>query len=263
MDPREILQFQQSQALKDFGSALSLGMVKGAEPEVKFGYAAAISALGDVWPLGTPYVFPVDAGQLVQAVSTDVADTHELTIEGINKADGLPVSVKVTLDGTTPVAVPDILWASVHRAFNSNSVAFLGTINILGTGAPNSNVFAVVLPADQQTTQTIYQVPADKVALINNYSTALNKTAGADASAIMRLQITRPGKVARTQIRYGLQRSGTSNLSSDLIVPIPVGPGSRIQVTAEPTAEVDISGEYSMILIDKDLVSPELLAALA
>lgn len=259
--------FQRDQKKYDFGSALVLGLVAGNAHEVKFGYAASINALGDVWPLGTLYAFPVTAGQAVEVVSDNIADAGVMvTVDVINAASGLEESHVVALDGTNPttnpVLVPGGNVKSVNRAFNANGTTFTGIINVRGTGSPNSTVFAVILPEDQQSTQCPYMVPADKVAIINNYSTALNKTGGVDVSAIMRLIVTRNGKVARTQIRYGIQRGGVSNLSSDLVVPIPVPPLSKIQVTADPSAVADISGEYSMILIDKTLVPASILAAI-
>lgn len=253
--------FQQSQAERDFASALVLGLIEGTEPEVKFGYTASIGTFGDVWPPATVYVFPIMAGQAVEAVSTLAGDTHDLTIIGLDATTKLPRTETVTLTGVTPVSIQG-LWSSITRAYNDDSTSFVGIINIRGTGSPNSNIFAQVLVEDQQTTQCPFMVPDDSVAVINNYSTAINKSGGADVSAIMRLVITRFGKVPRTQIRYGLQRSGVSNISSDLIIPILVAPLARIQVTADPTANADISAEYSMLLIKKNLVPAAVLQAL-
>jgi hypothetical protein len=106
-------------------------------------------------------------------------------------------------------------------------------------------------------------VPAGKIALINNFSTAINKSTGASTGAIFEFRVRKPGKVFRTLIRYGLQREGTSNISSDLIVPILAGPLSQIKNLATPDGTgADISAEYSMWLIDSDLVPPGLLAEL-
>ncbi len=263
----DIQVFQRDQKKFDYPSALVLGLVAGNVPDVKFGYAASINAFGDVWPLGTVYAFPVVAGQVVEVVSSDIADAGLLVnVIVINAASGLEETHVVTLDETNPVTTPVLVPGgnvkSVNRAFNANGTAFTGTISVRGTGAPNSTVFAVILPEDQQTTQCPYMVPGDKVAIINNYSTAINKSGGVDVSSIMRLVVTKEGKVARTQIRYGIQRGGVSNLSSDLIVPIPVPPLAKVQVTADPSAVADISGEFSMILIDKTLIPPEVLAAI-
>lgn len=255
--------FQRNQPALEFTSALVLGLVVGYTPEVKFGYAASISVQGDITPLGVPYVFPVNTGQEVEAISNNAADTHILRIVVIDAGTGLERTEEVTLNGNVgPVAIPGGPVLSVNRAYNNNGTPYVGTISIRGTGAPNANVFATILPEDQQTTQCPYMVPADKVGIINNYSTAINKSGGADVSAIMRLVVTRLGKVPRTQIRYGLQRGGVSNISSDLVVPIPVPPGARIQVTGDPSAVADISGEYSMQLIDKTLISAEVLLAI-
>lgn len=255
--------FQKEQPSLEFCSALVLGLVVGYSPEVKFGYVAAIAALGDVTPLGVPYIFPVDAGQEVEAISDNAADVHILKVIVIDAVTGLERIEQVTLNGNVgPVLIPGGPVIAVNRAYNNNGDPYVGNITIRGTGAPNANIFATVLADDQQTTQCPYMVPAGKVAVINNYSTAINKSGGADVAAVMRLVVTRPGKVPRTQIRYGLQRSGVSNISSDLIVPIPIPPGSKVQVTADPTANADISAEYSMQLIDASLLPDEVLLAI-
>lgn len=242
--------------------ATVLGMFPGIQPEVKFGYAGAIAGLGDVWPLATPYVFPVAAGQELEIVST--ATDAQTTFVDVIELDGSDGRRVVTLSGVanTPAPIPGGPARAVNRAFNSNGALFVGVVDVRGTGAPNANVFARILVEDQQTVQTPYMVPAGKVALINNYSTAINKSGGADVAAVLRLVVTREGKVPRTQIRYGLQRSGVSNISSDLIVPIPVPPLAKIQVTADPTAVADISAEYSMRLVNANLIDPEVLAAI-
>lgn len=253
-----------TETLRQFSinDATVVGMFPGMVPEVKFGYADAIAALGDVWPLATPYAFPVPGGQELEIVST-ATDTETAFVDVI-ELDGSEGRRVVALSGSigVPASIPGGPAKAVNRAFNSNGTLFAGVVDVRGTGAPNANVFARILPNDQQTVQTPYMVPAGKVALINNYSTAINKSGGADVSAILRLVVTRDGKVPRTQIRYGLQRSGVSNISSDLIIPIPVPPLAKIQVTADPTAVADISAEYSMRLIDANLLSDEVLAAI-
>lgn len=258
----EVLTFQQIMSSQEYVTAASLGLLEGVTVDVKFGYAADISILGDIWADGIPYVYPVDAGQPVEILSDNVGDTSVLTVVVIDKVTGLERTEDVTLTGTAAVLVPGGDVIAVNRAFNNNGIAYLGIITIRGTGAPNANVFARVLVEDQQTAQTPYMVPSDKIALINNYSTAINKTGGVDVAAIMRLVITKQGGVPRTKIRYGLQRGGVSNLSSDLIVPIPVPPLAKVQVTADPSAVADISGEFSMVLINKGLIPADMLAAI-
>jgi hypothetical protein len=127
-----------------------------------------------------------------------------------------------------------------------------------------ARTYATIAVDDQQTSQTPYVVPAGKIALVNNFSTALNKSTGASTGGIFGFRIRKPGKAFRTRIRYGLQREGTSNISSDLVVPVLAGPLCQLKttVTTDGTA-ADVSAEFSMWIIDEDLIPSDLLAAIS
>ena len=256
--------FQASQQFKDFMSALSLGLVPGSIPEVKFGHNPSVSQniVTDVWELSAQilYIFPATAGEAIEVVG-NAADTQLVTIEGLD-AVGLTQRDTVTLNGATAVPIPGV-WTSITRIFNDDSTVIVGPVLVQGDGSTTTNIFASMESDDQQSSQAIYIVPSDKVGVINNYSTAVNKSGGADVSCLFALIVAKPGKVFRTRIRYGLQTKGTSNISSDLIAPIPLSPGDRIKVTANPSANTtDVSAEFSMQLIDKTLVPAEVLAAI-
>lgn len=259
---------------QEFFLASTLGLCKVSDADVKFGYGTGIAdgVLSTVWAgtgIAAPftpqprYVFPVSGGQPVEAVSGNVGDTQDVKISGLD-ASGLPQVETVTLTGTVPVAIPGT-WTAVNRAFNVGSTELAGEVVVRGTGAPNANIFAVILPDDNQTVQTPYVVPSDKVAVVVNYSTAINKSGTQDASAAMRLIAKRPGGVFRTAIRYGLQRNGVSNISSDLVIPGVFPPSTQIEVTTEVSAvtgTTDISAEFSFILINKDTFTQEFLDSL-
>lgn len=258
--------FQASQQFKDYIIALALGLVPGSVPEVKFGHQpnASSGILTDIWELGPTqpiYIFPAVAGEVVTVKSNNIADTEPVVIIGLNAA-GLEQREEVTLNGTTAVPVPGV-WTAITRMFNDGSNDVVGLVTIQGDGSTTTNVFAAMEIDDQQTSQAIYTVPSDKVAVITNFSTAVNKSGGADVSCLFALKIAKPVKIFRTQIRYGLQAKGTSNISSNLIVPIPLGPGFKVRTTANSSANTtDVSAEFSMQLIDKTLVPPEVLAAI-
>lgn len=237
------------QILRDsYRDALQLGLVTGVEDDAKFGHCPDAGAvITDVWELGLTvpeYVFPVDAGEAIEAVSDNAGDAIKVTIAGLG-VNGLEQTKSITLNGLTPVPVPGV-WRAVNRAYNGNGTEFVGNIQIRGDGSTSVNVFAAIAPDDQQTSQAIIMVPADKVDVINNLSSALNRGGGVSANALIRLTVQPPGGVFRTQIRYGLQKDGTTNLSSDLIVRIAVPPLSRVKISAEPSmAGTDISAEWS------------------
>lgn len=241
-----------------FSIRLAVGLVSGARPYVKFGYATELSGPHDVWgaaDLQATFVAPPPAGVEMQIRSDNVADVGLDVNFFYVDPQGVEQVGTVTLNGTTPVNLGVGNIRFIQRAYNSNGTKFQGRVLIEDVGTPGAgNYYASIFAEDQQTVQCQYMVPAGEVAFINNYSTAINKSGGTDASSVMRLQIQKDGKVPRTQIRYGIQRGGVSNLSSDLIIVIPVPPLSIVKVTADTSANADISAEYSMVLIKEDMI---------
>lgn len=265
----DIKTFQQLMTNRRYTDAVALGLVAGVDPEVKFGHIpnAATSVIADIWENGLAqpiYLFPPDAGDLIEIFSA-ATDTLQITIEGLDAAGVLQTDT-LTLSGTigTAGAVASAkTWRAVNRAYNSDATELTGAVTVRKVGDA-ARVYALIDTDDQQTSQAVYVVPAGKIALINNFSTAINKSGGATISGIYALKVRNPGKVFRTQIRYGLQREGVSNISSDLIVPVLTPPLAQIKVSALPDATpTDISGEFSMWLIDEGLVPAGLLAAIS
>ncbi len=261
--------FQELMQAHRYMDAVALGFVAGVEPDVKFGHIpdAAADTATDVWENGALqplYLFPSDAGDSIEMFSA-ATDTQNITIEGLD-ASGVFQTETLALSGTATetgaVAIPGT-WRAVNRAFNDSGIDLTGAVTIRKVG-DSLRVYAFISISDQQTSQSTFVVPVGKVALINNYSNAINKTGGATISGIFVFRIRKPGKVFRTQIRYGLQREGTSNISSDLIVPVLAGPLSQLKITATPSfGPTDISSEYSMWLVDKELIPSALLAAIS
>ena len=146
------------------------------------------------------------------------------------------------------------IFTAINRAYNSDSTRILGDVSI--KGAVSGNTFGYVEALEKQTTQAIYTVPLGKYAAIMNVSSAMNNSTNQDASAIFKFITQLNGGVFRTQIRYGLQKRGTSNISSDLILPALYPPLTRIKLAMEPdTTAMDVSGEFSVQLIDESLVN--------
>lgn len=243
----------------------SIATILGCNPGIillkKWGYVSNITQLSDIWPTGASYNFPVDGGQKFEIVSTDSNDTSKIHIDGIDDT-GICKSVKMTLTGTTPVLVPGDLWLSVQRAYVDDIVELVGTIYVRGTGNPNSNIFAIILPADQQTTQCQFLVPADKIALVTNVGASLNASGGADDDVILKLIVALPQKAFRTQFRFGLQKHGNSIVTTNIIEPLIAAPLSKIRITALPSALLDVSFSYSIYLVEKYLVPPDLLESI-
>lgn len=250
----DVLSFQQNLSKNNFSIATILGCNPGISFVQNWGYVANIIQLSDIWPTGDSYIFPVAGGQQLEIVSNDPNDNSTITINGIDNI-GKSASVQINLNGTTPVLVPGELWLSVQRAYTDDIVGVVGTIHIRGTGDPNSNIFAIILPEDQQTTQCSFLVPADKVGVITQIGSSLNASGGADDDVILKIIVAAPQKTFRTKFRFGLQKHGNSVVTTQ-DEPLLVEPLSKIRVIALPSASLDVSFHYVIYLIDKYLVPP-------
>lgn len=263
-----ILKFQQDISSREFLIAAALGLIPGVQSEVKFGHCpdAAGTINTDVWERGGTqaiYLFPPDAGEAMEMVSLAAGDTTQsVLVEGLDE-NGLPKTDTKTLNGVVPVAL-DGLWSSVHRICNRAVDGDSFTADcIVQTAGGAGNIYAVADDDDQQTSQAIFKVPSDKVAVIINFSNAMNKSGGPSSSTVNRLRIARKDKNFQSRVYFGLQETGTTNLSSDAVLPLVVGPWSRIKAQATPSAgPMDISAEFSLLLIDTDLLDPAFIAAL-
>lgn len=257
-----------------------MGLVPGVDVEVKFGHCPdAGTTITDVWEFGgaagialggtAVYAFPSPAGESV-TIEGAIGDNQPIMIEGIDAGpdeDGIigrSVLVgPINLDGDTPVTVPGS-WLAINRCFSEALIGdpFTGPVLIKGSGS--GTIFCVASADDQQSSQAVYMSPVGKIVVLNNYSNAINTGGQPDTQSINRLAIAKAGKVFRTKIRYGLQKRGTSNISSDLIIPVLAGPLSRIKAEAEPEdAPMDVSAEFSMLLFDEELVPDQVIAAIA
>jgi len=234
--------------------ALALGLVANSDPEVKFGHCPDAGVIEtDVWELGKTipeYVFPDLAGEVVNIRST-LADTQTIMVNGLDEF-GIEKDVPVVLTGTTPVVLSG-LWQAVNRAYNISNTRLLGDVII--DGNVSGNTFAFINHREQQTTQSIYMSPSDKYAVVLNISSSMNNSTNQDASAIVKMQVAEPNQVFRTKLIYGLQKRGTSNISTDLVVSGTFPPSTRIKISITPdSADMDVSAEFSMVLVDKESV---------
>lgn len=232
----------------------SMGLVPGVGPVNKFGHcSSATLAKTDVWELGDSiptYIFPDESGENITIESSQGADTQLIEIQGLNE-NGIEVSVSVSLTGLTPVAV-DGLFTAVNRAFNDSGTEIIGNVSI--KGAVSGNTFAYISANEQQTTQCFYVTPSNKYIVLKNLSASINRSGNQDASSVVVMSVQLAGGVFRTQIRFGLQKRGTSNISADLIAPPFYPPSTKIKISLTPdTTDMDISAYFSGSLIDADL----------
>lgn len=262
------LRFQQDIVSREYFLAASLGLIAGVETVVKFGHCpnAGITPT-DVWEHGGTqpiYIFPPDAGEALEMVSLEAGDAGiSIVIEGSDASGKFKRDVKV-LNGVVPVAL-DSTWSAIHRAYNDAPEGTLLTDKVfIRTAGGGGNDYAVIDDDDQQTSQAVFKVFSNRIALIVNFSNAINKDAGGpNVGAINRLRIANQDKNYRSRVYFGLQQLGVSNLSSDSIIPLIVPPWGRIKAQTTPnTADMDISSEFSLLLIDTAFFSDTFITAL-
>lgn len=255
----DIQAFQRDIANHHFHVAAAMGVIPGTVPLIKFGYCETVGLTHtDIWHEGGTYIFPDSAGESIQAYSSDVGDTMDIVIQGLNAdpVDGIigtALEATITLNGTTPVTIPGN-WLSVHRAFNDSDTNLIGDVTIDGT--VSGNVFAYVPADDNQTVQAIYMIPGDKVGIIVSAISAINATGSPTGLyAVVRVVTAEFGKVFRTKFRFGIQREGTSYEASIGNIPGLLKPLEKVKIQARASvAATDISGYFSVYLIDKYLV---------
>lgn len=266
------VRISQSAITQEFFLAAALGLCRVSVSDTKFGYAPELAngAVCTIWA-GTKasvgqlvYVFPDSGGETVEAVSSVAGDTTQsIQVEGLD-VNGLPQTEVIDLNGTTVVPSGET-WLAIDRAFVVGAIPVVGEVVVQGDGVTSVNVFAVILPAEQQTVQAATMVPADKVMAVVGFDTALNKAGAQAASAVLRLAAKKSGGVQRTARRYGLQLEGSSNVPKNFIIPAVFPPLSQVSVTAEFTVTSgtgDISAEFAYSLINSSAIPADVLASL-
>jgi hypothetical protein len=200
--------------LDQFLMAVAAGLVTGHSPIRKWGNNSAISTTEeDIWSAGGVYTFPSNTGESLEVVSAG-ADTAEITIEGLGKEFGAQKET-VTLNGTTPVAIPGI-WTRVNRAYNSDSSAFANLVIVRKVAGAT---YAHLAVSHQQTSQAIYTIPAGCTGLVLTVNGSVNRTGTSSLAADYFLNVREFGKVFRKKWHAGVQKDGSSLVVDKMILP--------------------------------------------
>ncbi len=193
----------------DFFLAISEGLVAGVEHFGQFGYNPDLSSGVEaaVWPGPTPvYVFPNDNGEAMEMVSSNTNDMQTVLIQALD-ADWRQVNIPLQLNGLVPVPLP-VNVARVNRVINIATTATLGNVSVRGAGV--GTTYAIMLAAEQISTQVIFSVPAGFKAKLETTLVTINRSGGADAGVIFRYRRRNFGGVFGTGARFGLSKQGSS-----------------------------------------------------
>jgi hypothetical protein len=237
----------------DFLLEVAKGNVKGHSIVNKFGYNPDFGTTEvDVWTAGGTYVFPSDTGTAVQLVG-GVGDTSIIVIEGLDENFDTKI-LSVALTGTTPVLLAG-LFTRVFRAFVNDAAEITAPAHVTDQ-ATGLIIFAEILVVDQQTNMAIWTVPAGHTAFIKLLAATYNKTGGASNSTAVRIKFRAFGTVFRNSVRFGLQSTGDSELTTENITPQQLPGKTDVVVSAVATATgSDLSAFVSFIVIEDAFIN--------
>ena len=185
----------------------------GMEENGKFGYVTEIDAADsakDIWPMANDgfanllntKTFPTSASTLYIA-SDDSADAGvEVTVEYLD-SNGELQTVTQTLDGTdaqTAVSLgvsgldANVAYLSGDTETHAGNI-YIANNSSFTAGVPStlSNTLAMIPAGFGQTQQAIYQSPSNKKIRLREITVFVNRSSGADGSAIIHLRVKPEG----------------------------------------------------------------------
>jgi hypothetical protein len=166
----------------------------------KFGSNASISnqvALNSqetIWDGSNEYVFPDDAGENMEVVSSTGSDNQDIVIQGLDE-NFLKKTWTGSLSGTTPVNIGT--WTRIFRGYNDGSSDFIGDITINEVGQTTD--YMRIIDGNNQTLMCIYTIPADKIGYLTKYSLSAQKPSSSSINFTAQIRTREFGKVFRVR----------------------------------------------------------------
>lgn len=166
----------------------SLGKIDGISAIHKFGSNPDIdtAATEDVWAYGGTKTYSSNSGVTLYISSSSSSDTQEVTVFGLD-ASFLEQEATVTLSGQTKTAISGT-WTRLNKVFNSNSVNLVGNVYVyeddtVVSGVPQTatKVKAYMSSSIQQTQQSHFTIPANKVGFLMRQRVSLTKSLASTA----------------------------------------------------------------------------------
>lgn len=246
--------------------AVAKGEVTGASGENKWGNAPDFDSTDgevDIWDgaedgvawESMTYNFS-DTNDIDSVSSTNVADTIQVTIEGLR--DGLLVTETVTLNGQNKVNFTGM--NAINRMYNTNGTLFVGHViayvdTAISGGVPidTTKIRSIIHPEEQQTEQAIYTIPTNKTGYV---FAGYCSTAGAnkDSNYIIKFKAQEPNAVFRTKQKIAISDQGSSFVSFQYAIPQKFVGGTRLKVTCQISdvgiLGASVSAGFSLVLID-------------
>ena len=167
------------------------------------------------------YIFPNDAGESLNIVSSENDDAEKIIVIGLNE-NFEEKEEEITLTGTTPLALSG-KWSRVFRAYNNGVNDLVGDISIKGL----VNTYAKILAGNNQTLMALYTIPADCTGyLLKHTITAQNISSASAIGFTIDIQVREKDKVFRVLARTS---AGTDySIQEDYPFPLKLEPKSDI-----------------------------------
>lgn len=236
-----------------FEYAVGLGLIQGMSVRNVYGFIANTPTTqhGDVTPFTSTYVWPNDAGQTMEIVSSNPADVGiVITVVGLDETWDDKVQ-NVTLNGTTPVALTG-LWSRINYVFHASlaDVEFTGNVDVRATGG--GAIFARALPAGQESGQTVFSVGRRKSWMVKGLVGTIRKSTGSAGSNIEALFTFRyRGGVFRHPFAFGLQRDGQSSIAFNNFIPERLNAPADIIIQAQASdADIGFGARYQVLMVN-------------
>lgn len=251
---------------KDFFFEVAAGRVNGHTGKYVVGHAEGIGTtlhtVGCVTPgTGVEYVYP-SAATIDYVSSDNAADTHDITIDGLD-ANFEPVApYTVTLNGTTPVAIATPL-RRVNYFYNASGTATTGTVYLWDSPSGNGTEHTAGVPttatsvkafietsigthSNEHHMSSVFTIPANKTGYV-----VFGKTTVADAtSKTMELSFW-----SRTdgQVLKQVHHIDIINTNYDYFFKLPAAMPEKTDLEVKATVSVgtaDVAVHYDIILVD-------------
>lgn len=236
-----------SRIQKEYGDKVSIQ--NETEDLFKFGRNSSVGTSAEtIWNSPAANETYVATNAIDSAISTDVADTIDLTLIGDTVNAGLfyEVTQTVTLSGTTAVALTTPL-ARANRAFNANSVDFVGSIHITepdtyAAGVPDndSTVHLTITAGKNQSDKAATTVPNNRYWILTSvYADVLAKAA---SFAEITLEIRLQGKVFRHKFTGASSPDNSVRIDFDPLLIVPKNADVRLRAISDNAGGRDVSG---------------------
>jgi len=207
----------------------------------------------DIWD-GDGTWLQIGLGSTLKLVSKSTKDSvggvgaRIVTIKGLDSSFNLAQETD-TLKGTDSVNTQN-KYIMVYRMFIETAGDTAGNADTVKV-AVRGTTMAMILPLNNQTLMSIYQIPAGKTGYLVSYYGTVNKSTGAAAIVDVKLVAKPFGGVFQIKNFHGTNTDATSEFDHDFNCPVTLNEKTIVKMQAlSSRAGTDVGSGFNIILID-------------